>query len=239
MNDELTRDLNVLISIARLDALINARRMELNRLPLQLEQIGESLAKIDNREAESKSSLEEMVHERRHLEQGVEDNTARVVKYKTQLMEVKTNKEYTAMLHEISHVEKDTEEKEERLLMLMDEIDQRSGESKDLLDETSDERKRLQTKKSGIEARIGALEADVADLESQKPKLLSELKPQMKKRYDRLLEKYGDCAVAHIEDDSCQGCHTRIPAQRAVEVKKNDHLILCEACGRILVYYDA
>jgi len=49
-----------------------------------------------------------------------------------------------------------------------------------------------------------------------------ELDPQIKKRYDRILAKLHDFAVTHITDEVCHGCHSRIPPQAAVEVRKND-----------------
>ncbi|UCH85816.1 MAG: hypothetical protein JSW50_09170 [Candidatus Latescibacterota bacterium] len=49
----------------------------------------------------------------------------------------------------------------------------------------------------------------------------------------------GDFAVTHVEDEICQGCFSRVPPQLALEVKNNDQIITCQACGRILVHYNA
>jgi predicted nucleic acid-binding Zn-ribbon protein len=100
---EVQRDLFVLISIAKVDAALHATRMELNVLPRQVDKIRKSLEVIEGRERESAEQVEEMTKERRALEQLVEDNAEKVKKYRIQLMEVKTNREYTAMLHEIEH----------------------------------------------------------------------------------------------------------------------------------------
>ena len=53
----------------------------------------------------------------------------------------------------------------------------------------------------------------------------------------RLLAKLHDFAVTNVVDETCQGCFTRIPPQTAVVVKRNEKIIRCEACGRILVHY--
>jgi predicted nucleic acid-binding Zn-ribbon protein len=231
--------LHLLISIAKLDASINTCRQELGRLPRRLEQINKALVDIEGRETESKQSLEEMDKERRLLEQALEDNAEKIAKYKTQLMQVKNNKEYTAMLHEIGHIEKDTSEKEERLLILMDEQEQQSEGSKDYLDQSGKEKQTLRQEQALLETKIKNLEAEVEEFAARKPKLLQEINPQIRKRYDRILAKLGDFAVTHIAGDTCQGCFTRIPPQTAVMVRRNDQLISCEACGRMLVHYDA
>lgn len=237
MATELTRDLHVLMSIAKLDAAINDCRTELARLPAQVEKRQKSLSGIESHEAEAKSNLDELAKERRTLEQALEDNANKVTKYKTQLMEVKTNKEYTAMLHEIEHIENDTGEKEERLLILMDELDQRTDENTQENEEGAKVKKELKEEQARLETRVKELEAEVERLQSEKPKLLHELNARIKKRYERLLSKLGDFAVTNIEGETCQGCFTRIPPQTAVEVRKNEQLITCEGCGRMLVHY--
>ena len=154
-------------------------------------------------------------------------------------MEVKTNKEYQAMLHEIEHLEKGIDEREERLLILMDELDLQSEQNQDFTRKNEDDKKRLLAEKAELENRLKTLSDDVKRLEAEKPKILAELEPQTKKRYDRILAKLNDFAVTHIDDDVCQGCYSRIPPQMALEVKKNDQIITCEVCGRILVFYSA
>jgi predicted nucleic acid-binding Zn-ribbon protein len=236
---DIVRDLHVLKSIAKLDASINSCRQDLARLPVRLDQIKKALAGIESRESESKETVADLDKERRTLEQGIEDNAAKITKFKTQLMEVKNNKEYTAMLHEIQHFEKDTGDKEERLLILMDEQEQQSEGSKDYLEQSGKEKQVLKQEQAQLEAKIKSLEAEVEKLAGEKPKLLREINPQIKKRYDRVLAKLGDYAVTHVVGDTCQGCFTRIPPQIAVEIRKDEQLIACEACGRMLVHYNA
>ena len=42
-------------------------------------------------------------------------------------------------------------------------------------------------------------------------------------------------AVVTIERDSCGGCHSKIPAQRQLDIRMHKKIIVCEFCGRILV----
>ncbi|MCX5754289.1 MAG: C4-type zinc ribbon domain-containing protein [Candidatus Krumholzibacteria bacterium] len=44
--------------------------------------------------------------------------------------------------------------------------------------------------------------------------------------------------MANLLGDICQGCYSRVPPQRAVEVRRNDQIMNCEVCGRILVHYE-
>ena len=235
---ELQRDLHVLVAIAKLDAELNSHRTELGLLPDKVSQSKKKLEEIIAAEKDAAAHLDEMAKERRTLEQKLDDNAVQIKKYKVQLMEVKTNKEYTAMLHEIEHLEKDTEAKEERLLILMDELDQQKSQHEQAMEQSASIKKEWQQEQAQLEARINTLSADSEKLDGEKPKLLHELDASLKKRYDRILVKLGDFAVTHVVDDICQGCFTRIPPQTAVEVRQNNRIITCEVCGRILVYYN-
>jgi hypothetical protein len=42
--------------------------------------------------------------------------------------------------------------------------------------------------------------------------------------------------VAEARDGICQTCHVKLRVQVWVEVRKNDQVIQCEHCGRILFY---
>ena len=231
------RDLQILVSIAKIDASLNTKRIELAQLPDKVARIGKSIEDVESREAASRDHVEELSKEKRTVEKELEDSEEKTRTLRIQLMEVKTNKEYTAMLHEISHVESETEAKEERLLVLMDELDQESEQNNSLLDDAKRNKAELRQEQAVIEARMKTLKSEMEKLEAEKPKLLDELDPQIRKRYNRLLAKLHDFAVTNVVDETCQGCFTRIPPQTAVEVKRNEKIIRCEACGRILVHY--
>ena len=235
---ETPRDLQLLIEIAKIDAQLNGCRTELGLLPGRIARAKKSIEDITSAEASAEKRLKAGQSEHRALEQKLEDNAEQIKKYKTQLMEVKTNKEYTAMLNEIGHLDKDTDDHEERLLMLMDELDQLSKDTQDSREKTSGQKKELAAEQSQLEERMRIVTEEIKRVEAGKPKILSELNSTLKKRYGRLLTKMTDFAVTNVEDDTCQGCFTRIPPQTSVEVRQNNRVIACEACGRILVHYD-
>lgn len=235
---ELTRELHLLVSIAKLDAQLNACRTEIGLLPDKIEKVRRSIEKIDGAMNEAAAHLADMAKEKRSLEKSLDDQNEKIKKLKVQLMEVKTNKEYTAMRHEIEHIEERIDEKEERLLILMDELDQQEDRNDDFTRSNEKQKQELLEQESELEERLAKLKEEMAGLEAEKPKVLRELDPQIRKRYDRILKKLGDFAVTHVEDEVCQGCFSRVPPQTALEVKRNDQIIACQACGRILVHYN-
>ncbi len=234
---DLRREIHLLVAIAKMDAELNACRVESAQLPDKIDTLDRSIKGIDKALAEADAHIEAMKKEKRILEQKIQDGGEKLKKLKLQLMEIKKNDEYQAMLHEIAFAEKTIDEHEERLLMIMDEVDQQGLETDGFKKKKDDEKKALFAEKATFEARLEDLKKETARLDGEKPKIMTELDPQIKKRYDRILAKLHDFAVTHIADEVCQGCHSRLPPQAAMEVRKNDQIITCQACGRILVHY--
>lgn len=235
---DLRREIHLLVQIAKVDAALNAFRIEAAHLPEKLDAIEKKLRGIEKAVVEADAHLEAMKKERRLLEQKLQDSEEKLKKFKAQLMEIKSNKEYQAMLHEISHMEKTIDESEERLLIIMDELEQQGLETGDFKKQKDEEKRALAAEKTAMEARLEHLKREMTRLDGEKPKILAEIDPQIQKRYERILAKLHDFAVTHIESETCQGCHTRIPPQMALEVRRNDQIITCQACGRILVHYE-
>ena len=236
---EVERALYLLVSIAKIDAELTRLRNEFEGLPIKIDRLARRMSEIDEAEREAAAHLEEMRKERRSIELKLEDNQEQIKKYRSQLMEVKTNKEYTAMLHEIEHVEKDIDGKEERLLILMDELDQQAAQGQVQTKKMTDEKMELNAEKTKLEERMRTIEEGISKLAGGKPDVLNELGPKLKGRYDRVLAKMGDFAVTNLINDTCQGCFTRVTPQSSVEIRKNNRIVTCEACGRILVHYES
>lgn len=234
---DVKREIHLLVTIAKLDAELNAFRTEASQLPEKIAKTEAEIKAIEKSMADADAHLESMTKEKRGLEQKIQDNGEKLKKLKIQLMEVKKNEEYQAMLHEISHMEKAIDESEERLLMIMDELDQQGLQTGDFKKKKGEAKQALCAEKVALEHRLDQVKKDLARLDAEKPKILLELDPQIRKRYDRLLAKLHDFAVTHIADEICHGCHSRIPPQGAMEVRRNDQIIACQACGRILVHY--
>lgn len=234
---DIRNEIQVLVSVAKIDADLARFRSELSTIPSRIAKIAQALHSIEKSEKEARQNLEEMRKERRKLETRLEDDTELLKKYKMQLMEVKTNKEYSAMLAEIAGMERKIDDTEERLLILMDQIEEQESTTKEFSENTAEEREGYLREKAELEEREKLLKEQMENLSKRKPALLKALNDQVRKRYDRLLAKLGDRAITNVIDEVCQGCFSRIPPQTANEVKQNDRIITCEVCGRILVHY--
>jgi predicted nucleic acid-binding Zn-ribbon protein len=234
---DLKHDLNVLVAVAKVDSTLTESRGELTRLPEKLLRAEQALAKIEDAERKSISDFEEKKKERRHLEASLQDHETKIKKFQGDLMQAKSNKEYQACLKEIDTLTSEIDSEEERLLGLMDELDDHRADHDAELRKLSEEKAAKQKDINVIKERMTYLENEIKKLESQKPGYLKEIDPALSKRYERILANLGTMAVTRVEDEGCGGCGAQQPPQLVVEIRRNDKLITCQACGRILIHY--
>jgi predicted nucleic acid-binding Zn-ribbon protein len=88
------------------------------------------------------------------------------------------------------------------------------------------------------EEELGFTLADPSEvLRQAREEVAKKLDPQLLKRYELLLGKYGR-AVAHVIRGVCLGCYIHLPTAEAHKKDKNDEVSNCSNCGRFLYWMD-
>jgi len=228
-------DLETLVDLHRADVELRRFDAELSALPQKkaaLEaQIVADRAALDA----AKAALDGQSKDRKRLELEVQDFEARRSKYKGQLGEVKTNKEYTALLHEIENVEREIRSREDLILDAMEKVE--GGQGRVKAEETAfkslEAARRDEIK--AIEAKIRECEAGRFEVAATREKKALALKPDLLSEYSRILQRRG-VALSEAKDGACTMCHVKLRAQVFVDVKRNDAIITCSSCSRIMFF---
>ena len=203
---DLKHDLNVLVLVARNDATITDCRGQLARIPEKLSRAQRELAKLEATEQKSIDDFETKRKERRQLEATLQDHEAKIKKIKDQLMSAQSNKEYQAFLKEIEVLEGNIDAEEERLLELMDALDDHRADHEAELRTLTADKAEKQTTIDELNQRTAHLESEIAKLESENPRYLNDVEPSLKKKYNRMQANLGSLAVTRAEDGNCGGC---------------------------------
>jgi len=78
----------------------------------------------------------------------------------------------------------------------------------------------------------------MAGLEQERQGVVPAVPPPTLTLYERVLTLREGLAMAPLVNESCGGCHRRLPPQVVNEVYLKAKLVTCEHCNRIL-YQDA
>ena len=228
-------ELRLLWRIQELEFSIKEAGEETSRYPRERKSLEEELLKKDQQLKEAHKELEELEKRRRRLEQELEDLSIKVKKSKTRLLEVKTNKEYEAVLNEIEWGQNAISSLEEEILWILEEIDKKKVEFERLKGETKVEKEKINQLISRLEMRQNELIEKVSQWQKEKGELVKSVPKDLLELYKNLKQKRG-FAIARVKDEICQGCFLHIPPQLYNEILKNERIYTCPNCKRILYY---
>ena len=228
-------ELEALVRLHHVEADLKRVEADLAELPRLRQQVEERLLRDRSRLDAARADLEASQKTRKQNESAVQDLEAKRSKYKGQLMEVKTNKEYTAMLHEIEGVDRDIRAREDLILEEMEKAEELAGRVKSEEASFRVVEADARTETGALDARERDLGADAERLRAEREAVVASVPADALALYGRVAKLRGT-AVAEARDGICQTCHVKIRVQVWVEIRKNERVFQCEACSRVLYY---
>jgi hypothetical protein len=193
---------------------------ELERVQAMIDSLGADIAVLEDQRGELKQAL--------LLEQ------SNVEKAEGRLPEIKTQKEYLAVLKEIDAAKKVNKD-------LSDRIQERDNEIAALEQEKAEKEQELSDLKARVEARCEeirqSLEESGKEMEeksSQRENHLQPLPVALRKRYQLLMERRAGIAVVEARNGTCLGCNMHLPPQLFNSLFRADEIQSCPHCNRLL-----
>jgi uncharacterized protein len=232
MNADLTR----LIRLQQLDTTADEARRKMADHPARIQALDARLQSARDVVAGIRARLASAAEKRRAEEKEVAGVQTRLAKYKDQLLEVKTNREYTAMLHEIETAQNDIRAREDRILEIMMESDELNAGIKTSEAELKTVEKEIAAERARLDAEVAALQDEIDKTTAEREKVVAGLDRQALNIFETTAKGRKGVAVAEARDGLCTICHVRLRPQVFNEVRKNESIIQCDSCRRILYF---
>ena len=227
-------NLKKLIRLQTIDVAIQELRATTGAFPAKSRALDEKLSNALAGVERSKDAIKTNQSGRKELESKVTDLEAKISKYRDQLMSVKTNEEYKAMVKEIDYSQDAISKLEDQILTLMEASESLALDLKAAESVLREDEKVVQTDRVSLE-EINL--KDTATLEAyleERADVQKDISEDILTHYERLSKARGGVALATATDEACDLCNVRMRPQTFQEVRKNDTIINCESCSRIL-----
>jgi len=227
--------LKLLVDLQQRDSLILEKRRFIDKVPLRIFEVDEPLKKAKLELENIKKKQEAASRKKRDKESELSETQEKIRKMKARISDLKTNKEYQAYQKEIECCEKGISAIEDVLLQLMEEIDAVSKEQKEKEAAVNAEIQKIDAFKAGLDAEVAKNERELALLKQERAGMVARIDPEVYKTYMTILLDSGDgVAVTTARNELCSGCDMNIPPQLYVEIRKNQEMLQCPQCRRIL-----
>ena len=233
----MNQQLEYLMQLQEIDLRIGALERERSLLPEEIERLRQAFQREVDAWESSRQKLDDTEKDRRKKERELEEAEAKLSKYNTQLLSVKTNKEYTAMLHEIDQCKEEISNKEEAILLLFDQQEDIQAALSHEKREVEEKRGVFEREKSRIDARLAEIEREIGALAKERTGIEENVEGELLREYSKLIEFRKGLAVSRAKNGSCIGCHIHLMPQLFQEIMANDDRIFrCPNCQRFLFY---
>jgi uncharacterized protein len=227
-------DIQHLIRLQQLDSQIESARRRIAEIPAVQDALATRLEQATAVVATVKERLAVSQQERKKIEAEVAGIQTRLSKYKGQLLELKTNKEYQTMQHEIATAEEAIRSHEDRVLERMEEAENLTRDLKAAEADLKTQQTAIAAERSALAAEATALQRTVDETSALRVAVAQELSPDALRLFEHVSRQRKGLAVAEARDGSCSVCHVRMRPQMFNEVRRGENLIQCESCLRIL-----
>ncbi len=232
-------DLQRLIDLQRLDSAAHDAQRRLAEAPERERALEARLETARQHVAAAKERLTESQNARRTIEKEVAVHQGRLSKFREQAMAVKTNQEYHAVQHEISFAQSEIKKLEDTVLERMMEGDELTANVKRADSELAAEQKAIEVERRAMAAEATEMQAAIDRLAGERAAVVASMDTRVLYTFEQVARKRNGVAVAEARDGICTICHVRLRPQVFNNVLRNDAIVQCDSCNRILYYIPA
>lgn len=223
---------------------LQAKDLEKRQIEISLAQLPEEVRQVELkintiREEDKKriGALQQMEVDRKRVNNELKAEEEKIVKYKTQQIDVKKNEEYEALTAQIQLSTERVgalEDEELNLLMAIDEQKKKTNEESERAKAAIQD---LEKKINSLKAHGKELEGKLLQLKQEYEAARAQLPAMLLSKYDQVVRqvKKGPFVVA-LEGQRCMGCHLTVSNEVVSAVKKwtDGTVPQCDSCSRIL-----
>lgn len=234
MNDEKKNLLSNLVLISREDSAIGRIRAERRKAEAD---VSELAARLKKTQAEAQSARHVWEERRKRYasdEIRIRDEREKLVLRRKALSSLKDYKLQQAAVKEIENSSRELDQHEEALISVLVEIDRLEEVFRKAAAATEELQQSFEEQSRDLRETLKALEGRERQHLEAKARLLPLVDKASLSLYQRVVEKYPVDAVVPFRKDTCGGCFMQIGPQVMVQIGRDNSIVRCRGCGRIL-----
>ena len=215
---------------------IDEKRALRGELPLEVQDLEDEIEGLSTRVEKIKAEIADFQRAISQKKGEIVEAEGSVARYKTQLNDVKNNREYDTLSKEIEFQTLEIE-------LCNKKIREANARIQEKQDELADNEELIKERQGDLSIKKAELDEIVTETRAEEEKLKEKVKDLEAKIEPRLLTSFkrirknarNGLGVVYVQRDACGGCFNKIPPQRQLDIRMHKKIIVCEYCGRIMI----
>jgi hypothetical protein len=228
--------LRALHQLQVIDTKVDKIRIIRGELPLEIEDLEDSITGLESRLEKFESELKEIEENITANKKTISLSTDAIEKYENQLKEIKNNREFTSLTKEVEYQNLEIQLAEKKSIQNKANLLHKTEIVNACKEQISERKQELKLKSSELNEIIAETEKEEKSLITDSVKAEKVISERLIIAYKRIRSKVSNgLAVVSVEREACGGCFSQIPPQRQLDIQMHKKVIVCEHCGRIMV----
>ena len=231
--------LRALYELQTVNTKIDSLRILAGELPQEVKDMGDEIEGLKTRLTNIENGIKECETGISEHRVRIENANASISRYKEQQNNVRNNREYDNLTKEIEYQELEIEASQRKISKFKIELEERQADKAKTITDIEDRTVDLNQKRNELDSILAETKEQTEKYMVRAAELEKHIDNRLITAFHRIRKNaHNGLAVVKVERDSCGGCHSKIPAQRQLDIRLRKKIIVCEFCGRILVDTD-
>ena len=215
---------------------IDEKRTLRGELPLEVQDLEDEIEGLTTRVEKIEGEIKDYKTAITQKNGEIANAEASVERYKTQLNDVKNNREYDTLSKEIEFQELEIQLCQKKIREANVRIEERKADLAQAQEIIADRRQALEEKKNELDEIMDETRAEEDRLKDKARELEQKIESRLLSSFKRIRKNARNgLGIVYVQRDACGGCFNKIPPQRQLDIKIHKKIIVCEYCGRILI----
>jgi predicted nucleic acid-binding Zn-ribbon protein len=229
-------DLEMLLKLQVIDYDLGELERSKEYIPDMMENLKKEMQNTLGRYENSARDLSEAKVSANNMELEVNTKNEELKKLQGQMMSIKTNKEYDALISQIDAVKESVGEKETAILELIEKIDEIEGSIEDYKTKAEEIKGQNGKQLAILQEKMDSVGGLIESKEAERNNIKEKVSRRTMSVYERVRKNRGGDVVVPARKRACGACYKALPPHRIQEIKRGDQIITCDNCGRMLIW---
>ncbi len=229
-------DLEMLLKLQVIDYDLGELERSKEYLPDMMDNLKREIEETENLFRNTEKELSDSQIMQKNLEIDVSAKQVELKKFQEQMMAIKTNKEYDALINQIDNVKAIINEKETSLIEVIERLEKLENDIKEFEKRSSETKERNTKELSILQEKMDSVGTKIQVKESERGNITIRIPKRTMSTYETVRKSRGGSVVVPVRKRACGACYKGLPPHRIQELKRGDQLIICDNCGRMLLW---
>ena len=228
--------IELLADLQILDQRLRAKTLEVTEGEARAAAVEEAIRAQDTAASAARAEVATLAAKQRELEARLTAAEAKMKDRRMRITRIRNDKELGLAKREVDLLKEETSAVETELVSVMEEAETASAKLAGLEAELGRLTSTRDGEVAGQREKFGRLAAEIERERAKRSEIVQTIDNDLRRRYELIFSRRGGVAVVEIRGGICQGCRMRVPPQLFNEIQRNQSVILCPSCQRILFW---